>query len=96
MKKLLITLTLSFPIFLLSSCTMDKAEMNRRGQANMAKAKQRHLDRIARQNGRSSGGSYSRSKTASERMAETRERGRIENNRVYRNSNNPYIRYQSR
>jgi len=61
---------------------MDKAEMNRRGLANMQKAKQRHLDRIANQQGRPKTTYNTHSKTYAQRAEEARKAGIRERNRV--------------
>ena len=93
MNKILTPLTLLFP-FTLVSCSMDPAEMNRRGAANQAKAKQNYQNYLAKKQGRAPS-TYGPQKYG-ESLDATRERARIENNKIANKTTNPFIRHQDR
>ncbi len=89
MKVSHLCLAFTLPL-IISSCTLDKAEMNRRGLANMQKAKQRHLDRIAKEQGRPASNYNTSSTTYAQRAEQARLEGIRERNRVRVINKNSY------
>lgn len=92
MIKLMIMLTLAAPVLLTSCGNTASGGGASTGYFSAEKVKQRHLERMAKLNGSPKPTSSSNGET----LDQTRERGRIENNKISNSSTNPYIRHQSR